>query len=259
MKTLLVFLSLVSILSFAQDTQEKSYDEKIYLYQKIYVTENNVSKDDYLKFTKPLSKWDSRPLDKAEVFIMGELQPSSVVPNYIWGSFSRYYKVNIDDALALPHIFIMDAIDDSSKYIKDFSSARENYERLINRILSLNKKIYVIQKNLKRVDDIFFEDGKYWSYVIPDDSPFPMSDSVRIVKDHEYTETETEILNTLEELGLYAVYNDETAIYLLVDGLFDNSFGYIYEKKPDVFKLNHLFEINFKSRISTQYYFYVSN
>jgi hypothetical protein len=249
-----------SILINAQDSyKEKNYDEKIFLYQMSCVEKNDIKKDDYLYYTKALSKWDTRPINLSTVWIMEEIQPSSVVPNFFWGSFARYYNVEINDAMELANIFLEKAKNNNMEYINDFSSKKEDYEELISQILKTDKRIFLSQKNLRRVDNLFYENENYWSYLIPGDSPYPMSDSITTVTDLNYTESETNILETMEKLELYAVYNDADAIYLLIDGMLDNSFGYIFTKQPDKLSSNHLFEVNHKIQMETNFYFYVAN
>lgn len=249
-----------SIVLNAQDSyKEKNYDEKIYLYQLKCVEENNISKNDYLTFTKSLSKWDTRPINLSNVWIMGELQPSSIVPNFFWGSFSRHYKVELKDAMELPQIFLGKAMDEKLKYIDDFSTKKQDYERLITLTDKTDKKIFANQKDLKRIDNLFYENGKYWYYLIPEDSPYPMSDSTITMDNMDYTEIEINILDALEELGIYAIYKNEDAIYFLIDGLLDNSYGYIFQIEPNKLSSNHLFEVNYKLQIAPNFYFYTAN
>jgi hypothetical protein len=208
----ILFLVLFSSLVInAQDTyKEKNYDEIIYLYQLKCVEENNISKDDYLTFTKSLSKWETRPINLSNVWIMGELQPSSIVPNFFWGSFFRHYKVEIKDAMELPQIFLEKAKNERLKYIDDFSTKKEDYEKLISLTGKTDKKIFANQMNLKRVDNLFYENGKYWYYLIPEDSPYPMSDSTITIDNMDYEEIEINILDALEGLGIYALYKMKT-------------------------------------------------
>lgn len=138
---ILLFVLFGSLALIAQDNyKEKNYDEKIYLYQLKCVEENNISKDDYLTFTKSLSKWETRPFNLSTVWIMGEVQPSSVVPNYFWGSFSRHYKYDIKDAMELPQIFLEKARNERIKYIDGFSTKKEDFEKLISLIYKTEKK-----------------------------------------------------------------------------------------------------------------------
>ncbi len=262
MKFLLPILTiLIANCLNAQDSSyaEREYDKAIFLYQLKHVKDRNINKESYLENSKPFSKWDSRPLNHSLVWIMNELQPASTVPNFFWGSFSKFYGESVEDAMALPITFSKNAYEKESAFRKYFKRNQSKFKELIKLLAKSSQLIFVNQVSLKRVDDLFLENDTYWKYVIAEDSPFPMSDSIGNISSKEFTRTENTVLNKINDLNIYAIYNGANAIYFLIDGLLDNSYGFVYQKEPGRLKSNALFNIKYKKKIETNYYYYISN
>lgn len=236
----------------------KEYDKKIFKYQSKNIKNYRINKESYLKKTKPFSKWDSRPLNDSLVWINNELEPSSTVPNLFWGSFAKDYGLSINDAIVLPKSFSYNAYINCSKFINLFKQNKDLFKALTKLLEKSPKKIFMNQDGLKRVDELYFENGNYWKYLIAKDSPFPMSDNMIKVTSQKFTFEENNILNKLKELNIYSIFNNKNTIFFLIDGLLDNSYGFVYQKEPNHIKSSHLFRIKYKKEIEAKYYFYIS-
>ncbi|MFT4663022.1 MAG: hypothetical protein ACI8XB_003315 [Patiriisocius sp.] len=243
----------------AQDSsyKTKEYDKEIFLNQMKQVEEKEIDKATYLINSKPFSKWDPRPLNDSLVWVMNELQTASIIPNFFWGSFSNYYGVKLKEAQALPNTFLKNAFSQEKDRKKYFEKNKKTFSELTKLLLKSDKTVYMKQGELARVNELYREDNQYWEYVIASDSPFPLSDSINIEVPDSFGEDES-ILTIIDKLDIYAVYNDSDGIFFMIDGVLDNSYGFVYQKGDDEIKSNHLFDISLKTEIDSKYYYYVA-
>lgn len=237
---------------------KKNYDLAIFEYQMKLIKDNQISKESYLTNSKPFSKWDPRPLKDSMIYIMDEWEKASTVPNFFWGSISNYYGESIEDAMELPKIFSRSALDTEQKYIKHFQENQKQFEILTENLSKSTKSIFLNQNELKRVDGLFKEGEHYWKYIIAEDSPFPISDSIDSIGADKYSDDELAILNIMKKLDIYAIFNSKDAIFFLVDGLLDNSYGFVYKEENERIKTNHLFKIEYLKNIKSNYSYYIS-
>ena len=245
---------------FAQDSSYKSkgYDKEIFLYQMNTVTNEKINKATYLQYSKPFSKWDPRPLNDSIVWVMNERQTASIIPNFFWGSFSNYYGVKLKKAKALPNDFLKKAYTQEKAQSDYFAKNEAAYTELAELLSKSEHTVFTVQKELRRVDDLYFENDKYWKYEITADSPFPMSDSLNTSLDEKFSEDDEAILQIIEKLNIYSVYNDPNTIFFLLDGVLDNSYGFAYQKNETDINSNHLFDISRKTFIKSKFYYYVA-
>ncbi|MCZ4408170.1 hypothetical protein O3Q51_05090 [Cryomorphaceae bacterium 1068] len=240
-------------------TDGEEYDFQIYDYLVQYVDENEIDKSTYLEFTKPFSKWDTRPVDVSETRIMGEIQQSSIITNYFWGSFSKYYGLTVEEAMALPNTFLSAANSEKHEAVEFAKEHEEDLKKLIKEIKKSPHEVVLSQQSLQRVDSVYFENGQYWQYFISNKSPFPMSSSQEYIKNYEYTKSAMNILEQMTDLNLYAIYSRDGLIYLLRDGLLDNSYGYLFTSEEIEKASSHLFKIMYFEQINDDLYYYIAN
>ena len=236
----------------------KKFDLQIFQYQRTQVEEKKIDKQTYLKHTKPFSKWDPRPLEMPQVWIMGELHAASTVPNFYWGSFADYYGYSLEEAQAVPNIFLRTAYDQEPTLTTFFKKREKAFANLTDQVVRSGKRIYLRQKGLSRIDDLFLEDDTYWRYVVPQDSPFPMSDSVATGVNDEFDAADLSILKSMVQLNIYAIHQNAEAIFFLVDGVLDNSFGYAFQKTDKPIVADHLFNISRTTTLAPKYVYYVA-
>jgi hypothetical protein len=261
MRILLIAALFISQLAYTQTdaTQGQEYDLQIYEYLVQYVDENKTAMSDYLEFTKPFSKWDSRPVEVSQTSIMGEVQQSSIITNYFWGSFSMYYGLSLEEAMALPNTFLSTANSKKPSAIVLTKGDKKALKKLIRQISESPHDVFVSQQALQRVDSVYLENGAYWQYVISDQSPFPMSASQESIREYAYSEAAMGILEQLRALNLYAAYRNDGIIYLLQDGLLDNSYGYIFTSDEIEKAASHLFKIMYSEEVGDDLYYYIAN
>lgn len=257
----LIFSFMLFEIACAQKDSSKAveYDKHIFEYQFNEVRKHGMSKDEYLRLTKPFSKWDSRPLNDAEVWIMNSLEPSSTVPNLFWGAFARHLGLTPEEAMSLPDQFVKTAFLNKEEHKRLVIDNSSKIEDLITVVSKSNRKIIVTQKQFQRVDNLFWENGALWQFRIPSDSPFPISDTLTQV-DASFSELDLEILEHLSELEMHGVYKVEPVIVFIKDGLLDNSYGFIVGGDGANYeKLGHLFRIKLLEKVRDNIFFYIAN
>jgi len=74
-----------------------------------------------------------------------------------------------------------------------------------------------------------------------------------------YTEEQTQVLDLLKELSIYAVVKTTNGIFYLIYGFTDNSYGYYYSKSGKMETDNFLFNILASRQINPNFYYYVAN
>lgn len=261
MRSILILLCVcIAGVLFAQDDtyKDKEYDKMIFMFQMEQVQQASIDKTTYLNYTKPFSKWDPRPLKDSLVWVMNEKQPASRIPNFFWGTFSNYYGQSIKQAQALPNTFLKGAYKNESKLIKYFKGNEAKFSKLTDALANSDHSIYLNLNGLQRVDNLYNESGVYWEYMIPENSPFPLSDSLVTNLTENYGESDKAILDLIGELNIYSVFKYNDLIYFLSDGVLDNSYGYVHHSAESKIRSNHLFDISKVTKIKPNYSFYVA-
>jgi hypothetical protein len=259
---LLFFFCFSSVICFAQDDdyKTKQYDRQLIDYIISEIENKNLTFDDCLKYTKPFSKWDLQSITSPQVWIFDNYQESSLLSNILFGVITKHFNISLPDAKKMPNDFLQKAVDDFEVYEKDALDNAGTYFDLIEMLKKSQSKIFLNQDNLQRVDNMFYENGAYWKYIIPEDSPFPVSDSINNNIPETFSEEDLTMLNKMRSLGIYVVYKDKEVIYLLKDGMLDNSFGYYFKDNDiDYRKKNHLFNIMSEELLMPRFYYYIAN
>lgn len=282
-KYFFIFIFLcISIVSYAQETpqntpqnrsqdtlndisldmsyKDKAYDRKAIEYIISEVKKNNLTFEECLKYIKPFSKWDLQSLTSSDVWFYEQPQKASFLPNFLIGILSKYFNIPVSDVQKMPNIFLQNAANNRELYGKEALDSASGYFDLIELVKKSGSVVFLNQDNLQRANDIFYENGVYWKYVIPENSPFPVSDSVTTNILQEFSPEVISVLDKMKTLGVYAVYNDGSIIYLLKDGMLDNSYGYYFKDNDlDYRKKNHLFNIASEELLMPRFYFYIAN
>lgn len=244
-----------------QDTsyKYKNYDGKAIDYILSEVEKNNLTFEDCLKYTKLFSKWDLQSLTASEIWFFEARQKSSYLPSFLLGTLAKYFNV-LTSIRKMPDNFLQKAVADFQVYEKEAFDSAGGYFDLIELVNKSGSEIFLNQDNLQRVNNIFYENGAYWKYVIPEDSPFPVSDSVTTDVSIEFSPETIAVLDKMKSLGIYGIYNDESFVYLLKDGMLDNSFGYYFKNNDvDYHKENYLFNLMAEELIMPRFYYYVAD
>ncbi len=132
---------------------------QIYRHQRTKVKDENMDKATYLRLTMPFSKWDPRPLTDSAAWMMGELQPVSVIPNFYWGSFAKHYGLSMEEAQAMPNDFLRMAHQQEVQRVSTFNKKIEAYIELTHAIGQSSHHIHLQQAGLLRVDELYEERG----------------------------------------------------------------------------------------------------
>ncbi len=257
---LLIILSIFQN-SFGQIIPNKTekFDLQIFEYLNDELDSKTIPLNTFLEYSKPFSKWDIRPINDAKIYAMDSIATSSEIPNFIWGAFSSYYDVKEKDALDKANIFLNNGVSQEEQWSTHLKSNVQDFEKLTKLILKTNNKIFVSQSGLQKVDETYFEDGKFWKYVIPKNSPFPISNKIEDISNFNFSKNQNEILKSMLKLKIYAVYKSKKGLFFLIDGFTDNSYGFYFNEDGSMEKENHLFEIMKYDQINNQYFYYIAN
>ncbi len=260
-KILTTFFSLLSISLFSQEYLNKTekYDLELFKYLDRITVENKIPIETYLNNSKPFSKWDIRPIKYEKIWALDSIRTSSEISNFFWGGFSQRYKLTEKEAGNKPNQFLKKGQIDKKEHEEFLKNNIKKFNSLALLIIKNKHQIFLNQISLQRVDNIYKENGKYWSYVIPKNSPFPISTKVKNENKFKYESEQVKILELLLELKIYAAVHTKTGIFFLLDGFTDNSYGYYYTLNRKIENENHLFEIMFSEQIDDAFYYYIAN
>lgn len=260
-KTIIFLFLIIGGFSFGQnfDYKDKEYDLKIFESLDEKIDLEKTSLETFILNTKPFSKWDIRPLKKEKVWAMDTIYTASEVPNFIWGAFSQKYNLSSKEAINKPNAFLNKGISDKNEFSGFLKINMQKMDKLTNLILKSNASIYLNQKNLQRVDNLYKENELYWNYLLESDSPFPISSITSINQTDKFSKQQEEILSTLNDLKIYSALKTEKGIFYLIDGFTDNSYGYYYSLNKAIETDNFLFQIMKLEKIDKNYFYYVAN
>ncbi|WP_431244553.1 hypothetical protein ACQ9BO_09805 [Flavobacterium sp. P21] len=143
-----------------------------------HIEKDSVTFETFLVNSKPFSKWDIRPLKREKVWALDTFHNASEVPNFIFGAFAHNYNIQQKMAMEMPNQFL-----EKGRERKNFLEIylNENLKKFENltKLISDNKnEIFTSYQGIQRVDNLYKENGLYWKYIIPSDSPFPISNKI---------------------------------------------------------------------------------
>lgn len=239
--------------------KKENFDLIIFRHLDSLTTVNNVSLEDFLKASKPFSKWDIRPMKHEKIWSLDSIRTSSEISNFFWGGFSQHYEISEKEAGAKPNQFLTTAQLQSTSNIKFLNENLIKFKALASAIQKNDNLIFLNQNSLQRVDILYKEGSKYWNYIIPEKSPFPISTQIKIEKKIKFNKEQEKILTLMEEINIYSIVKTEKGIFFLIDGFTDNSYGYYFSLSKTIEKDNHLFEIMNFVNIIDEFYFYIAN
>lgn len=255
----LYFLSAFLVLNFAQEYPEKGKNYDVQIFEYLDTLTDQFAIDTFLLYSKPFSKLDIRPLFRDSVWVFDKVYTAGEIPNFIWGAISRKYKISLDDAKDIPNSFLKKGIDKRSDNINILKDNLSKFEEITEKIQSGDNLFFINQNSMQRIDEIYREDSRYWKYIIPSDSPFPISDSTITTIDITFSESQNQILDLLKELNIYCAVKTTKGIFYLIDGFTDNSYGFYFSREGKMENDNFLFHILASEKIVPKYFYYVAN
>ncbi|PIF46337.1 hypothetical protein CLU96_3367 [Chryseobacterium sp. 52] len=260
MKSFIILVSVfLSIITLGQENTERKFDLEIFEYLNQTTDKESTSLETYLINSKPFSKWDMRPLVAKEVKALDSVYTSSQIPNFIWGAFSRKYKISKEESMDKANHFLSEGIQNQKKLHDYFNLNNTSFHTLSDLILKSSGKIFLNQKTIQRVDHLFKENNLYWSYLIPKDSPYPISSETKIENNFKFSKQQNQILTLLNELNIYCAVKTSKGIFYLADGFTDNSYGFYFNPKNQMEEDHLLFNIMKSAKIADHYFYYVAN
>lgn len=242
-------------------TTRKNYLDEIIKFHLEDVEKNKYTFDEYLELTKPYGIWDVRPRDGNGVNIGGKIANPGEVSHYHYGIFCAHFKIPQENVYQpvenfLEQVHYKEAIykESALRYVNQLTS-------MTMKIVNSNHNIFIAHKRFQRVDDIFFENGEYWKYDIPQNSIYAVSNKRGFLKDISFSKEDKEILKELENLRLYGAVHQNNAVFIIVDGLLNYSYGYMFSPlAPELIRTGPLFNFQVLENIeNTGIYFYLSN
>ncbi|KQX02891.1 hypothetical protein [Flavobacterium sp. Root420] len=258
---ILLFFLFFNAICFGQEypEKEKKYDLDIFEFLMNTTEKDSVSYENFLINTKPFSKWDIRPLKREKVWALDTIHLASEVPNFIFGAFSKKYGVSQKDAMNMPNQFLEKGRNQKNileNYLNENLKKFDNLSKLISKNPA---DFFLIQDKLQRVGNLFKENGTFWKYTLPEDSPFPISNAINTnTKDH-FTKEQIKTLELLLELKIYSAFKTKNGIFYLVDGFTDNSYGFYFNSEGKIETDNFLFEVMKYEKITENYFYYIAN
>ena len=257
--TLFFFTFSFSIYSQEYLNKNEKYDLQIFHNLDSLTEINNISVEEYLNFSKPFSKWDIRPIKHSKIWALDSIRTSSEISNFFWGGFSQRYNFTEKEASEKPNLFLNQGQIDLKTNIGFLLKNIEKFKLLSSLITKNNNEIHLNQISLKRIDDLYKENGKYWKYIIPLNSPFPISTEIIADNQSKFNKQQEKILNLMDEVKIYAIIKTKNGIFFLLNGFTDNSYGYYYSTLENIEKDNHLFDIMISEKINNNFYYYIAN
>lgn len=257
---ILLFIFL-STLIFSQEylNKKENFDLTVFRYLDSLTSVNEVSVEEYLKFSKPFSKWDIRPVKHEKIWSLDSIRTSSEIPNFFWGGFSQHYKFSEKETGAKPNQFLISAQIERSSHVEFLNKNLNKFKTLALTIQKNDNLIFLNQNSLQRVDDLYKENNKYWNYIIPEKSPFPISTQTKFEKKIKFSKEQEKILTQMGEINIYSIVKTKKGIFFLIDGFTDNSYGYYFSSNKTMEQDNHLFEIMDFVNINDEFYYYIAN
>ena len=233
------------------------------------IDEHDYSVFQYLAFSKPYGKWDVRPLHRAS--LPGPegndiIEPAEV-PKFVWGVIAHHdYDLPPKAAHNVAGEFVKEGFAHRQRYCKNFyPSHRPALIALRLEAEQNSRSMYVQQKELadgegyERVDNMYRQNGIYWRYIVPRESPFEMSPQVDTMRGYQYSSRDESILEGLSQAGCYCMVKINGYLVFMTGGLLDNSIGFIYGKtRPRPDSLGPLFDLALVEDLGENFYFYVS-
>lgn len=256
-----MILILISNTLYSQDYSYKSknYGITIFNYLIKKTKTDSISLEEFMEFSKPFSKWDIRPLKRNKVWAIDTIHSASTIPNFIWGGMAKKYNLTESQASNKPNLFLDQGVNRKKENSQFFNQKKKKLKKLTQKILKSSNKIFLNQKNIQRVDNIYKENNYYWTYKIPKDSPFPISDKTEKLTHRKFSKKQKTILKLLSELNIYTAYKANRGIYFLIDGFTDNSYGFYLSSDGIMETSNNLFQIMTYERLSNNFFYYVAN
>jgi len=246
-------------LSYGQEYPERDKKFDIQIFKFLDVQTDQTPLETFLLNSKPFSKWDIRPLKRNKVWALDTIHTASEVPNFIWGAFANKYKIPQKDAMDFPNRLLNQGVDKNHSSINTLKANLEKFELLSNKIISSQNLFFVNQGRIQRIDEVYKEDNAYWKYIVPKESPFPISNKIDSTLITKFSNDQSEILNLLMELNIYAAVKTRKGIFYLIDGFTDNSYGFYFSETGEIEKDNFLFRIMKEEQINNKYFYYVAN
>jgi len=255
----LYFLSAFLVLNYAQEYPEKGKNYDVQIYDYLLTKTNEVPLDTFLTYSKPFSKWDIRPLYRGKIWVFDTIYTAGEIPNFIWGAIAAKYNVTLKAGKDFPNRFLKKGIDKRSDNINILKDNLSKFEEITEKIQSGDNLFFINQNSMQRIDEIYREDSRYWKYIIPSDSPFPISDSTITTIDITFSESQNQILDLLKELNIYCAVKTTKGIFYLIDGFTDNSYGFYFSREGKMENDNFLFHILASEKVNPGYFYYVAN
>jgi len=244
----------------SQDSR-KTYLDDIIRFHLQEVEKNKYTFEDYLEMTKPYGVWDIRPRNVKGVSVDGMIAKPGEVAHFHYGIFCAHFSISkedmykpIDDFLERAHYKEVICKESALRYKNQLTS-------LARKIEDSNHNIFISHSKCQRVDGLYFENGKYWEYDIPQGSPYVISNKLIYLKEATFSKEDKAILEEIKELGMYGAIQQKDAVIIIIDGLLDYSYGYILSPSaPEPLLSGPLFNIQVLGNIgNTDIYFYLSD
>ncbi len=233
------------------------------------IEEHNYSVVQFLAFSKPYGRWDVRPLRVASIPSPdgnGTFDPAEV-SRYVWSVVShRDFGLPPTTAQNVPVEFLKEGFDHKQRYCKNFYPPRRlALNALLMEAQTSSRSIFVQQKDLadgegyERINNIYRQNGIYWTYVVPHGSPFEMSTQVDTLRGYRYSTNDESILKGLTHAGCYCLVKVNGYLVFMTGGLLGHSIGFIHGKtRPKPGSLRPLFSLSLVEDLGDGFFFYVS-
>ncbi|WP_337964632.1 hypothetical protein [uncultured Flavobacterium sp.] len=260
-KTIIILLLYFTGTCIGQEFPEKDkkYDVDIFEFLMKTVEKDSISLETFLINSKPFSKWDIRPLKRENVWALDTFHNASEIPNFIFGAFCNQYQISQKTAMNMPNQFLENGRDKKDFLENYLNENLKKFEKLTQLISGNKSDIFTSYERIQRIDNLYKEKELYWKYIIPKDSPFPISNKIENNVNDSFSKEQIKILNLLKELNIYSAVKTKKGIFYLVDGLTDNSYGFYFNSKEEMETDNFLFQILQSEKISKNYFYYVAN
>lgn len=262
LKYVFVMLLLASSCVFPQALQE------MVLHLKKVTEKDKLNPGQYIELTKRFGKYDLHPnADYIPLPGKPDSLPAKDVNNFVFGVIAHEaLKIPPKEAQMFMTVIAKDAAKNKKAYINAyFWKNRFLFVSLAYDIKQGKAKFYAQRiKTLKdsylRVDDVFKENKKYWKFRLAKDPMFNCSYMADTLKKFKFSQEETSILQRMCDYSIYAAYKDGDRVVFAINGVLDNTSGFIYSTEPPQKEsFSPTLHITSIEPAGENFYFYVSD
>ncbi len=254
--------TLLSSCLFPQTLQE------MVLHLKKVTEKDKLNPGQYIELTKRFGKYDLHPNVK---YIPAPGRPDSIaakdINNFVFGVIAHEaLQIPPKEAQMFMTVIAKDAAKNKKAYINEYFWKNRflfislAYDIKQGKASFYSQRIKTAKDSYLRVDDVYKENKKYWKFRLSKERIFNCSNMAETLKKFKFSQEEQSILQRMCDFNIYAAYKDGERLVFVVNGVLDNTSGFIYSTEPPQKEsFSPALHITTLEPAGENFYFYVSN